>query len=82
MMARSETKPGSKASAGPLHTMLTLRLVAKRGDGSAVEQTLAFVELVSPEVKVRLPASSASTAPRKSAACLTVATSVEPAPVV
>ena len=54
-----------RAAAGPLHTMLTLRLETRQPGASPDEkpavQTLSFVELVSPDIKVcsLAPASSA-----------------------
>jgi hypothetical protein len=44
--------PKDRQVNGPIYTMLTLQLVTRRGDAPYQAQTLTFIELVSPEVKV------------------------------
>ena len=61
--------PRDRVATGPMHTMFTLRLDTRRAgadpDEAPTTQTLSFVELVSPEVKVSNPRQ-----PRVSSNCL------------
>ena len=50
---RSRSPRGGSAG-GAMHAILTLRLTTRPGEADAVSQTLAFVELVSPDLKARL----------------------------